>query len=84
MIYPQMNVIDWLIISRYGMVLPPEPEILSGEEVLTAYAMIRGFMAVGGRADQSRGARVILKDFVMVLICLWPLKKIFKEIILLM
>ena len=48
------------------MVLPQEPEILSVEEVLTALAMIRGFMAVGGRADQSRAARVILKDYVSV------------------
>ena len=48
------------------MVLPQEPEVLSVEEVLTALAMIRGFMAVGGRADQSRAARVILKDYVSV------------------
>jgi len=54
---------------KYGMVLPQEPEILSVEEVLTALAMIRGFMAVGGRADQSRAARVILKDYVSGKLC---------------
>jgi hypothetical protein len=34
------------------MVLPQEPAILSPEQVLTAYATIRGFMATGGRPDQ--------------------------------
>ena len=36
------------------------------EQVLTAYAVLRGFMAIGGRVDQSRAARLILKDFVAV------------------
>jgi len=49
---------------KYGLVLPQEPEILTSEQVMTAYAIMRGYMAVGGRADQSRGARVILKEFV--------------------
>ena len=51
---------------RYGMVLPPEPAILSVEQLLIAAATIRGFMAIGGRPDQSRAARIILKDFVSV------------------
>lgn len=51
---------------RYGMVLPPEPTILSVEQLLIAAATIRGFMAIGGRPDQSRAARIILKDFVSV------------------
>merc|ERR1719427_881039 len=48
----------------YGLVLPQEPQILGVEQVLTAYAILRGFMAIGGRTDQSRAARIILKDFV--------------------
>jgi len=48
----------------YGLVLPQEPEILGVEQVLTAYAILRGFMAIGGRTDQSRSARIMLKDFV--------------------
>ena len=48
------------------MVLPPEPAILSVEQLLIAAATIRGFMAIGGRPDQSRAARIILKDFVSV------------------
>ncbi len=40
------------IYDRYGMVLPQEPSVLTAEEVLTAYATIRGFMATGGRPDQ--------------------------------
>ena len=34
------------------MVLPQEPATLTPEQVLTAYATIRGFMATGGRPDQ--------------------------------
>ena len=48
------------------MVLPPEPTVLGVEQVLIAAATIRGFMAIGGRPDQSRAARIILKDFVSV------------------
>ena len=33
---------------------------------MTAYAIMRGYMAVGGRADQSRAARIILKEFISV------------------
>ena len=54
------------MLYRYGMVLPQEPAVLGVEQVLTAYATIRGYMAIGGRPDQSRSARVILKDFVAV------------------
>ena len=53
-------------MSRYGMVLPSEPEILGVEAVLTAYATLRGYMAIGGRPDMSRSARIILKDLVAV------------------
>jgi len=60
----------------YGLVLPQEPEVLGVEQLLTAYAILRGFMAIGGRVDQSRGARIILKDFVAgkVLFCKAPPK----------
>ncbi|XP_023330316.1 large subunit GTPase 1 homolog [Eurytemora carolleeae] len=59
---------------KYGMVLPPEPAILSVEQLLIAAATIRGFMAIGGRPDQSRAARIILKDFVSgkLLFCTAP------------
>jgi hypothetical protein len=48
------------------MVLPQEPAILSPEQVLTAYATIRGFMATGGRPDQVR-ARLIRIDMGIVI-----------------
>ena len=48
------------------MVLPQEPAILGHEQVLTAYATMRGYMATGGRPDQSRAGRIILKDYVSV------------------
>merc|ERR1719186_1144112 len=50
--------------STYGLVLPKHPSILSSEQVLTAYAVLRGFMTAGGCPDKSRGARVLLKDYV--------------------
>jgi len=49
---------------KYGVVLPQEPAILGHEQVLTAYATMRGYMATGGRPDQSRAGRIILKDYV--------------------
>jgi len=58
----------------YGIVLPQEPEVLNVEQVLTAHATMRGYMAIGGRPDQSRSARIILKEFVAgkLLYCLAP------------
>jgi len=53
--------------SRYGLVLPREGGVhakLSSEQLLTAYGTLRGFMTSGGRPDQSRAARIILKDYV--------------------
>lgn len=53
--------------SKYGLVLPREDGVhaqLSSEQLLTAYGTLRGFMTSGGRPDQSRAARIILKDYV--------------------
>jgi len=53
--------------SRYGLVLPRqdgEHAKLTSEQLLTAYGTLRGFMTSGGRPDQSRAARIILKDYV--------------------
>lgn len=60
--------------STYGLVLPKSPAILTSEQVLTAYAVLRGFMTPGGCADKSRGARVLLKDYVSgkMLYCMAP------------
>jgi len=68
--YIPTHVLEYI----YGLVLPQEPEVLGVEQVLTAYAVLRGFMAIGGRVDQSRAARLILKDFVAgrVLYCKSP------------
>ena len=50
--------------SRYGLVLPRVESSLTSEQLLTAYGTLRGFMTAGGRPDQSRAARIILKDYV--------------------
>jgi len=53
--------------SKYGLVLPRVNGVhaeMSSELVLTAYGTLRGFMTARGRSDQSRAARVILKDYV--------------------
>jgi len=53
--------------SKYGLVLPREGGShvnLSSEQLLTAYGTLRGFMTAGGRPDQSRAARIVLKDYV--------------------
>jgi len=53
--------------SRYGLVLPRQDGVhtkLTSEQLLTAYGTLRGFMTSGGRPDQSRAARIILKDYV--------------------
>ena len=49
--------------AKYGLVLPRGSEVTS-ERLLTAYGTLRGFMTAGGRPDQARGARIILKDYV--------------------
>jgi large subunit GTPase 1 len=54
----------FVLESTYGLVLPKTPVILTSEQVLTAYAVLRGFMTPGGCPDKSRGARVLLKDYV--------------------
>jgi len=53
--------------AKYGLVLPRENGAhtkLTSEQLLTAYGTLRGFMTTGGRPDQSRAARIILKDYV--------------------
>ena len=53
--------------SKYGLVLPRDNgqfTKLSSEQLLTAYGTLRGFMTAGGRPDQARAARIILKDYV--------------------
>jgi len=53
--------------SKYGLVLPREDGAfvkMTSELLLGAYGTLRGFMTAGGRPDQSRAARIILKDYV--------------------
>jgi len=56
--------------SHYGIVLPTPAEhedplrIPTAQELLQAYSYIRGFMTSRGNPDESRGARIILKDYV--------------------
>ena len=53
--------------ARYGLVLPRVGESVASvtsEQLLTAYGTLRGFMTAGGRPDQARAARIILKDYV--------------------
>jgi len=53
--------------SKYGLVLPRENGVhtkLSSEQLLIAYGTLRGFMSLGGRPDQSKAARIFLKDYV--------------------
>ena len=53
--------------SRYGLVLPRSEGSfvkVTSEKLLTAYGTLRGFMTAGGRPDQARAARIILKDYV--------------------
>ena len=52
---------------RYGLVLPRSEGSfvkVTSEKLLTAYGTLRGFMTAGGRPDQARAARIILKDYV--------------------
>ena len=56
--------------SVYGMKLPvPDHDLEKGRlpyphEVLREYGSLRGFMTTRGTPDESRAARIILKDFV--------------------
>lgn len=55
--------------QKYGIALPallPDEHGRkpTAEEVLNAYAFVRGFMTQSGLPDQSRAARIILKDYV--------------------
>merc|ERR1712029_519473 len=53
--------------ARYGLVLPRSEGSfvkVTSEKLLTAYGTLRGFMTAGGRPDQARAARIILKDYV--------------------
>eukprot|EP00026_Physarum_polycephalum_P006509 Phypoly_transcript_06553.p1 GENE.Phypoly_transcript_06553~~Phypoly_transcript_06553.p1 ORF type:complete len:552 (+),score=75.03 Phypoly_transcript_06553:68-1723(+) len=56
--------------STYGVVLPPpgetEPQDRppKGDELLNAYAYVRGFMTASGLPDQSRAARIVLTHYV--------------------
>ena len=50
--------------ARYGLVLPRSEGSfvkVTSEKLLTAYGTLRGFMTAGGRPDQARAARIILK-----------------------
>ena len=49
--------------AKYGLVLP-SGEAVTSERLLTAYGTLRGFMTAGGRPDQARAARILLKDYV--------------------
>lgn len=65
---PVMNLLisvipNHVLESKYGLVLP-QAGCLTSEQLLTAYGTLRGFMTAGGRPDQSRAARLLLKDYV--------------------
>jgi ribosome biogenesis GTPase A len=60
-----------VIEKMYGIVLPPPAEgavsdVPRAEEVLQAYATVRGFMTAHGSPNESQAARIILKDYVNV------------------
>ena len=42
----------------------PSGEAVTSERLLTSYGTLRGFMTAGGRPDQARAARILLKDYV--------------------
>jgi len=56
--------------TNYGVVLPPpgetEPQDRhpKADELLNAYAFVRGFMTASGLPDQSRAARIVLTHYV--------------------
>jgi len=49
--------------AKYGLVLQQDSQ-LTCEQLLGAYGVLRGFMTSGGRPDQARAARLLLKDYV--------------------
>ncbi|KAM3960709.1 nucleostemin 3 [Aphomia sociella] len=49
--------------EKYGLLLPESDDSkLSYKQILTAHAFNRGFMTAAGQPDQSRSARLLLKD----------------------
>ncbi|XP_045767045.1 large subunit GTPase 1 homolog [Maniola jurtina] len=49
--------------KKYGLLLPEyEGSELEYKKILTAHAFNRGFMTAAGQPDQSRSARLLLKD----------------------
>eukprot|EP01119_Soliformovum_irregulare_P017599 TRINITY_DN5255_c0_g1_i1.p1 TRINITY_DN5255_c0_g1~~TRINITY_DN5255_c0_g1_i1.p1 ORF type:complete len:494 (+),score=152.16 TRINITY_DN5255_c0_g1_i1:677-2158(+) len=64
-----------ILETGYGIILPPpKPEEdqnrdPTADELLASYAFQRGFMTVHGQPDESRAARIILKDYCNGKIC---------------
>ncbi|KAI5644112.1 50S ribosome-binding GTPase domain-containing protein [Phthorimaea operculella] len=48
--------------QKYGLLMPQDQGDLDYKQVLTAHAFNRGFMTAAGQPDQSRSARLLLKD----------------------
>ncbi|XP_049874571.1 large subunit GTPase 1 homolog [Pectinophora gossypiella] len=48
--------------QKYGLLLPQEHTDVDYKQILTAHAFNRGFMTAAGQPDQSRSARLLLKD----------------------
>ncbi|XP_059050696.1 large subunit GTPase 1 homolog [Achroia grisella] len=49
--------------EKYGLLLPESDDSkLNYKQILTAHAFNRGFMTAAGQPDQSRSARLLLKD----------------------
>ncbi|XP_063828023.1 large subunit GTPase 1 homolog [Ostrinia nubilalis] len=48
--------------QKYGLLLPQATDTLDYKQILTAHAYNRGFMTAAGQPDQSRSARLLLKD----------------------
>ncbi|XP_063535519.1 large subunit GTPase 1 homolog [Cydia strobilella] len=48
--------------QKYGLLLPQDDGELNYKQILTAHAFNRGFMTAAGQPDQSRSARLLLKD----------------------
>lgn len=50
-------------VEKYGLLLPDDgPKEPDYKQILTAHAFNRGFMTAAGQPDQSRSARIILKE----------------------
>ncbi|CAG9793700.1 unnamed protein product [Diatraea saccharalis] len=49
--------------QKYGLLLPQNEDVnIDYKQILTAHAYNRGFMTAAGQPDQSRSARLLLKD----------------------